>query len=100
MEGQLKSNNAVIEFLTKQLLTSNVNNSQMKNCDRSLCDNNSSEESSDNKIDKRNDQQKKKGCHHRRLNVEWVTRERIIDESQGKGEKLPGWYQRNNPGQH
>ena len=60
LEGQLKSKDAVIEFLTKQLLTSNVNNSQMKNCDRSLCDNNSSEESSDNKIDKRNDQQKKK----------------------------------------
>ena len=60
LEGQLKSKDAVIEFLTKQLLTSNVNNSRMKNCDRSLCDNNSSEESSDNKIDKRNDQQKKK----------------------------------------
>ena len=60
LEGQLKSKDAVIEFLTKQLLTSNVNNSQMKNCDRSLCDNNSSEESSDNKIYKRNDHQKKK----------------------------------------
>ena len=70
LEGQLKSKDAVIEYLTKQLLTSNVNNSQMKNCecslsdtfnsDRSLCDNNSSEESSDNKTDKRNDQQKKK----------------------------------------
>ena len=33
LEGQLKSKDAVIEFLTKQLLTSNVNNSQMKNCD-------------------------------------------------------------------
>ena len=43
LEGQLKSKDAVIEFLTKQLLTSNVNNSQMKNCDRSLCDNNSSD---------------------------------------------------------
>ena len=63
MEGQLKSKDAVIEYLTKQLLTSNVNNSQKKNCkcslsdtfnsDRSLCDNNSSEESSDNKTDKR-----------------------------------------------
>ena len=70
MEGQLKSKDAVIEYLTKQLLTPNVNNSQMKYCecslsdtfnsDRSLCDNNSSEESSDNKTDKRNDQQKKK----------------------------------------
>ena len=70
LEGQLKSKDAVIEYLTKQLLTSNVNNSQMKNCecslsdtfnsDRLLCDNNSSEESSDNKTDKRNDQQKKK----------------------------------------
>ena len=89
MENELKSKDAIIEYLTKQLLSLNSKKSQMKSnkCNlnetfngiKSFYNSESSDESNMDK-DKTN-RTKEKGGYYRRLYDEWNTRERYVQES-------------------
>ena len=81
LENELKSKDAIIEYLTKQLLSPNSKKSQMKNdkCnldetfngDKSFCDNEFSDESNMDKD--KTIEQKKRVVYYRRLYAEWNT---------------------------
>ena len=88
LQNELKSKDAIIEYLTKQLSSSNSKKSQIKNdkCNLNETFNGSksfygSESSEESNMDRdKTIEQKKKGRYYRRLYPEWNTRERHVQE--------------------